>query len=88
MDSLIAAIILGFFGGLMGAMFIIINNTVNHIRKKYLKFKWMKIMETLCLVFLTATVMYIAVFVRYENNDNPDSNSNICYPLKHKDAAS
>jgi len=82
MDSLIAAIILGSFGGLLGAIFIIINNWVNVIRKKKLKSKWLKILETNVLVILTASVMYLAVYIKYASSTNPNTNIDICYPGK------
>ncbi|CDW84850.1 h(+) cl(-) exchange transporter 7-like isoform 2 [Stylonychia lemnae] len=78
MDSLIAAIILGSFGGLLGAIFIIINNSVNTLRKYHLKNKWLKILESNILVILTATVMYLAVYIRYAAATDPDNNSDIC----------
>lgn len=54
-----AAIILGFFGGLFGSLFLIINGCMNDIvRKKLLKKKWQKPVETFTLCFLTATVFY------------------------------
>lgn len=71
MDSLIAALILGSFGGLLGAIFIIINNWVNVIRKKMLKTKWLKILETNVLVILTATVMYLAVYIKFAASSDP-----------------
>jgi len=82
MDVLIAAMILGGIGGLMGAIFIIINNKVNHLRKKYLKLKWMKIAECIFLTIITASIMYIATYVRYERNlPDSDTDPTICYPI-------
>jgi uncharacterized membrane protein len=76
MDSMIAAVILGSFGGLLGAIFIIINNWVNTIRKYHLKTKWLKILETNVLVILTATVMYLAVYIKYATATDPDNVDN------------
>jgi hypothetical protein len=58
-DSLFAAIVIGSFGGLLGSGFIVINNKVNIIRKKYLTTKFKKILEACVLVTLTTSAFYI-----------------------------
>jgi hypothetical protein len=60
------AIALGISGGLLGAFFIIINNQVNIIRKKILKFKILKILESVLLVTITVTTMYACVAVKHD----------------------
>ena len=57
-DSLVAAIVIGVFGGLLGSGFIVINNKVNIIRKTYLNTKFKKILEACVLVTLTTTAFY------------------------------
>lgn len=79
LDSLFAAVILGFGGGLLGAAFIIINNRINVIRKKYLKQKWMKILESVILVILTVTCMYSVTYFKYKIFDSKnDLVHNVC----------
>ena len=51
-------IMLGIFGGLLGSFFIYVNFELNIIRKKLLTAKWMKVLETVALVALTATVLF------------------------------
>ncbi len=63
LDSLIGSIVIGVIGGLLGATFILINNKINILRKKLLKYKWMKITEAVLLVTLTVTVMYFAAYI-------------------------
>ena len=53
-----AAIIIGSIGGLMGALYIWLNLEVNKWRKKLLKSNPLKIIETVLLAFVTATVFY------------------------------
>lgn len=59
LDSLVAAVFIGVIGGLLGALFIIMNNKVNYIRKKVLKEKWMKVVEACFLVVLTVSVFFL-----------------------------
>eukprot|EP00347_Sterkiella_histriomuscorum_P015757 403355796 len=59
LDSLFAAVVVGVVGGLLGALFIIINNKVNVLRKKVLTQKWMKVAEAVFLVILTVTVFFV-----------------------------
>jgi hypothetical protein len=46
-------------------MFIRINNQVNATRKKLLKTKTHKILETLVLTIVTVTIMYMAITINY-----------------------
>lgn len=78
MDCLVAAAILGFFGGLFGAFFIRINNFINNIRKKYLITKTHKIVEGLALIFVTVSVMYLAVLIKYYSYPDADKNTDVC----------
>lgn len=79
---MLGAIILGISGGLIGAFFIIINNFVNKIRKRFLKYPWLKIVESLVLVLLTVTTMYLAAYIKYESAENPDDNVEICQNIR------
>lgn len=72
------ATILGFFGGLIGALFIRINNRVNIIRKKVLKEKFLKVVEALCLIVATASVMYLTTYLKYSLADDPNNNEDVC----------
>lgn len=73
------ALVLGVFGGLMGAFFIRINNKVNAYRKQLLKQKWMKIAEALLLTVLTVTVFYLSAYIKYsESSSDPDNDTDIC----------
>lgn len=65
MDSLFGCLVIGVIGGLLGAMFIRINNQVNATRKKILKTKTHKILETLVLTIGTVTIMYMAITINY-----------------------
>jgi H+/Cl- antiporter ClcA len=67
------AIILGVAGGLLGASFIIINNQINIYRKKILKTKVLKIIESIILVILTVTTMYACVSIKHTKNYVGDS---------------
>jgi chloride channel 7 len=51
-------IILGIFGGLLGAMFVYVNGEINRLRKKVLKSNQLKFFETIALTTLTATVLF------------------------------
>jgi chloride channel 7 len=56
-------IILGALGGLLGAFFIFVNYSINKLRKKVLTTKWLKVFEVVGLVFLTATIIYLAPLI-------------------------
>lgn len=53
-------VLLGVLGGLLGAFFIFVNYNVNKLRKIHLNTKLRKAGETCVLVFLTATIIYLA----------------------------
>lgn len=53
-----AGIILGIIGGVLGALFIHVNTVVNDVRKKLLKSKWIKPLETFFFCFATASAFY------------------------------
>jgi len=80
MDSLFSAGMLGLFGGLIGAVFIRINNKVNVYRKRFLKKKWMKVAEAIFMAILTSTAFYLASYIRYASASNPDdpNDTSIC----------
>ncbi|CDW77635.1 chloride channel protein 7 [Stylonychia lemnae] len=82
LDSLFAAVIIGISGGFLGACFIRINNQINKYRKQYLKEKWMKVAEALCLTLVTMTTFYIAMYIKYASDDDPNNDTEICQKLK------
>lgn len=67
---LLAALIIGTMGGILGSTFIKINNTVNIQRKEYLKKKWVKVLEAILIAFLTASIFYVAVIANYYSKEN------------------
>lgn len=71
-DVIFGAIVLGITGGLLGALFIIINNQINIVRKKVLKTKILKILESIFLVILTVTTMYACVALKHNMYYNTD----------------
>lgn len=73
MDSLFGAGILGVSGGLLGSAFIRINNYINVLRKKALKYKWAKVLEAIMLGVLTATVFYLSAYIKYSTAENPNA---------------
>ena len=58
---------LGIFGGLLGAMFIYVNGEVNRLRKKVLKTQKIKLLETIALTALTATVLFFTPNILSKN---------------------
>jgi chloride channel 7 len=64
LDSLVAALVIGILGGLLGSLFIVINNKVNILRKKLLTNKVKKVIEACVLVAITVTVFYICSYLR------------------------
>ena len=72
------AILLGFSGGLLGAFFIKINNFINIYRKKYLTKKYLKVIEALVLISVTATTMYFTVYFKYLSADHPSNDTDYC----------
>ncbi len=62
---MVGAVILGLLGGLMGGLFIRVNNWVNMQRKRFLKTKTTKILEGLLLTTLTVSVMFCIVGFSY-----------------------
>ena len=78
-DTLLAAIILGISGGIIGSLFIRINNRINVYRKKILgASKPRKVIEACILVVLTVCAFYASAFFRdldivcRPNNDQSD----------------
>jgi len=74
MDALFAAGMMGVIGGVIGSLFIRVNNKVNILRKKYLGTnKKFKILEACGLVFFTVTAFFITAYFRNcVPIDNPD----------------
>lgn len=60
-------LILGALGGLLGAFFIFVNYSINKFRYKYTKTKIRKIIDTLALVFITCTTIYLAPLILRTN---------------------
>jgi H+/Cl- antiporter ClcA len=71
---LFAGLIIGVMGGIIGAIFIKVNNIININRKKYLLKKWMKVLEAVFIAFITASVFYVATISRYDAADTIDNN--------------
>jgi H+/Cl- antiporter ClcA len=65
LDVLFAGLIIGVLGGILGSIFIKINNIININRKKVLIKKWHKIAEAVLIAFVTASIFYIATIGRY-----------------------
>ena len=68
-------IILGIFGGLLGSFFIYVNGELNVIRKKMLTTKVSKLMETILLTALTATVLFFTPNILSKNCMSQDESS-------------
>ena len=80
-DSLFGALVIGVIGGLLGAIFIRVNNRINAVRKRILKTKNRKIVEGLFITFLTVTCMYMAITFNYwgaGGKENYQNNENFC----------
>lgn len=58
--DLISFGILGIIGGILGSLFCYVNYTMGKIRKHYLNTNLKKFIETVAIVFTTATAMYFA----------------------------
>lgn len=61
-ELLIAGIILGIIGGLLGSFFIAVNTWTNKLRKQILTKNWMKPIETAAFCFLSASVFYWCIY--------------------------
>ena len=59
---LLAGLILGVLGGLLGSFFIAVNTWANKARKIYLTKKWYKPIETAAFCFLSASVFYWCIY--------------------------
>ena len=85
MDCIIGVIFLGIFGGLLGAFFIIVNNRINLLRKKFLVKKHSNIIEAVVIILLTTSTMYIAAYLVYALSDDPDNNEAVCTQIGTQD---
>lgn len=56
-------LIMGVFGGILGACFVATNYYMGKLRKKYLTTRTKKILETSAFVLVTATIMYFAPMI-------------------------
>lgn len=59
--------ILGVLGGLLGALFIYVNYTVGKYRKMHINTKWKRVLEVIVLVAVTATTIYFAPMLLYDD---------------------
>ena len=59
----------------MGAFFIYVNGELNVIRKKTLTTKWSKLIETILLAALTATVLFFTPNILSKNCMSQDESS-------------
>ena len=85
MDCIIGALLIGIFGGLLGAFFIIINNKINLLRQRYFVKKYTNIVEAVVIILLTTTAMYIAVYLVYALSNDPDNNEFVCIKIGDQD---
>ena len=54
---------LGALGGLLGAFFIFVNYNINKLRSFFVKTRLKKFSETMILVFLTSSVIFLAPLI-------------------------
>ena len=59
------ALVIGVFGGILGAIFVMINFRVNDLRKHLLTKPIHKVIETGFQCFFTSTVFFWAAFALY-----------------------
>lgn len=63
MSDIPNSIILGIISGVLGALFIFLNNQANILRKKFLTTKWKKCLECVVLIAITASVFYLTTLI-------------------------
>ncbi|KAF2068823.1 hypothetical protein CYY_009854 [Polysphondylium violaceum] len=56
--ELIPFVLMGIFGGLLGALFVHLNVRINYLRKKYLQDKRLKIVEVIVVVTITSFICF------------------------------
>jgi H+/Cl- antiporter ClcA len=71
----LGAVIIGIVGGCLGALFISVNFKMNVIRKRLLKTKWIKVIETGFWCALTASAFVLISYFSWKTQDN------VCEPL-------
>ncbi|XP_011503204.1 PREDICTED: H(+)/Cl(-) exchange transporter 7 [Ceratosolen solmsi marchali] len=54
--------IMGTIGGLLGSLWNHINYKITFFRVKYIKFKWLKVVEALCVAVMSATMGFLMIF--------------------------
>ena len=59
------AVVLGIFGGIAGAIFVMINFRVNDLRKYCLTSGRAKVIETVFQAFVTSSVFFWSAFILY-----------------------
>lgn len=67
--------IMGTIGGLLGALWNHINYKITCFRMKYLRKKWLKVLEVICFAVVSATMGFVMI---YTIND--------CQPLDHNNS--
>jgi chloride channel 7 len=54
--------IMGTIGGLLGSLWNYINYRITFFRVKYIKLKWLKVVEALCVAIMSATMGFLMMF--------------------------
>jgi hypothetical protein len=72
-----ASFIVGAICGVMGGIFVIVNNWMGFFRKFYIKKNWMKPLEAVLFSFISTTIFFWAPYIFPQcidqNNVEPDS---------------
>ena len=67
------AIIVGIIGGILGSLFINVNTRVNKLRARFLKYNFVKVLETMIFCMVTACATFILPYLMrscLENNED------------------
>mmetsp|Transcript_40703 Transcript_40703/g.39306 ORF Transcript_40703/g.39306 Transcript_40703/m.39306 type:complete len:520 (+) Transcript_40703:73-1632(+) len=82
-------LILGLLGGILGSFFIFVNHNVNKLRDKLVTTRKKKVIETSCLVFLTASIIFLAPLTMrdecYDASEDHLETANIRYLCEEGD---
>lgn len=76
-------VILGVFGGLLGAFFIYFNAMLNGIRKKKLNTPVKKVLETLAMTVLTGLIFFLAPQILKKSCLSEDESSKEAEPIRY-----
>ncbi len=66
--------ILGVFGGLLGAFFNFVNREINILRRIYLNKNWKRVLETMFVAALTAFLIFYAPLITSSDCERVESN--------------